>query len=152
MEKIEFVYAKNLDNLYYSLGRSLNDGEVDSLIRREEVRGERFVHPQKGIDVCIGLSEDVRRFLAYYGSHFEEVEKLYTQIDTLKSANQKLIEDVRAARESEGNWTDLYGMAMRNLNHYGRRLNQYDGMSIWQKILFLFGNHPEPETYHNEQP
>ena len=75
----------------------------DVKVVRELIKGRRFVHPERRIDVVIGMSSKVGEIL---GLQYEAFESMQNSIATLQETNSAIFDEIEEIR-SFGFWKRL---------------------------------------------
>lgn len=87
---------------------------VNLKVLKEVIRGRRFVHPKKGIDVVIGMTSQVAEVL---GLQYEAFEELKNQRDF---------------------WSEQHIEELRNHDKSLKQLNEMESWGIWKRIKCVF--------------
>lgn len=87
---------------------------VDLKVLKEVIRGRRFVHPKKGIDVVIGMTSQVAEVLGLQYESFEELEK------------------------SRSYWSEQHNDELCKNAVLSEQLHQMETWGLWKRIKCVF--------------
>jgi len=105
-----FIYANPQKPEYLPI-----DGEpVNVQVLKEVIRGRRFVHPKKGIDVTIGMSSQVAEVLGLQYEAFEELQR------------------------QRNFWYEQHGEEFQRAEKMKWRLDRIKSYGLWKRIKCVF--------------
>ncbi len=108
---------------FLSVNENLSPKDFEIIYDREYIKGKHFIHPEKNVDVWIGITNEVSEIL---GKPFEI-------IDNLKRTNELMNNEIYILRK----YNVEYNFTIKNLK---KDLEHINNMKFFERLKFLFGN------------